>query len=74
MSIESVERLTKQVERNLAALADKVLQIALMWRLGAGECQNIHVDVRKALRRFAPSIEDSWEMFNGYSHNRRSSK
>lgn len=35
-------------EAAAAALADKALQSTLMWRLGTGECQDVHVDVRKA--------------------------
>ncbi|WCM19756.1 CoA transferase [Paraburkholderia bryophila] len=49
------------------ALAAKALQIASIWRMRSGESQNIHVDVRKALRRFSPFIDGRWELLNGYA-------
>lgn len=48
------------------ALAAKSLQIASIWRMRTGESQDIHVDVRKALRRFSPFIDGRWELLNGY--------
>jgi crotonobetainyl-CoA:carnitine CoA-transferase CaiB-like acyl-CoA transferase len=48
------------------ALAAKALLVASIWRLRTGESQDIHVDVRKALRRFAPFAEGRWELLNGY--------
>lgn len=47
-------------------LAAKALQIASIWKLRTGRSQDIHVDVRKALRRFSPFIDKSWELVNGY--------
>ena len=48
------------------ALAAKALQVASIWRLRTGRSQDIHVDVRKALRRFSPFIDRQWETVNGY--------
>ena len=47
-------------------LAAKALQIASIWRLRTGRAQDIHVDVRKALRRFSCFIDRRWETVNGY--------
>ena len=48
------------------ALAAKAIQIASIWRMRTGRSQDIHVDVRKALRRFSPFIDRQWETVNGY--------
>lgn len=48
------------------ALAAKSVIIANIWRDRTGEGQDIHVDVRKALRRFSPFIDRKWELVNGY--------
>ncbi|MDF2514938.1 MAG: carnitine dehydratase [Sphingobacterium sp.] len=48
------------------ALAAKSVQIASIWKLRTGESQNIHLDVRKALRRFSCFIDRKWETVNGY--------
>src|SRR5271157_1892875 len=48
------------------ALAAKAIQVASIWRLRTGRSQDIHVDVRKALRRFSPFIDRRWELVNGY--------
>jgi crotonobetainyl-CoA:carnitine CoA-transferase CaiB-like acyl-CoA transferase len=48
------------------ALAAKALQIASIWRLRTGRAQDIHMDVRKALRRFSCFIDRRWELVNGY--------
>jgi len=48
------------------ALAAKALQVASIWKLRTGRSQDIHVDVRKALRRFSPFIDRQWETVNGY--------
>jgi hypothetical protein len=49
-------------------LAAKAVGAAAIWRFrsGGGEGQDIHVDVRKALRRFAPFFEREWEKVNGH--------
>jgi len=48
------------------ALAAKAQLIATIWRERTGHAQDIHVDVRKALRRFSPFIDRRWETVNGY--------
>jgi len=50
-----------------ASLAAKAVAIAAIWRMRTGEGQDIHVDVRKAIRRFAPFFEGEWEKLNGYA-------
>ena len=50
-----------------ASLAAKAVAVAAIWRQRTGEGQNIHVDVRKAIRRFAPFFEGEWEKLNGYA-------
>ena len=47
-------------------LAAKAAAAAAIWRFRSGEGQDIHVDVRKALRRFAPFFEREWERVNGH--------
>ncbi len=46
-------------------LAAKAVGVAALWRLRTGEGQDIEVDVRKALRRFAGFFELKWETING---------
>jgi len=46
-------------------LAAKSVAAAALWRESTGEGQDIHVDVRKALRRFAGFFEGKWETING---------
>jgi len=46
-------------------LAAKAVSIAALWRDRTGEGQDISVDVRKALRRFAGFFEGKWETING---------
>lgn len=48
-------------------LGAKALQVASIWKLRTGRSQDVHVDVRKALRRFSPFIDNQWELVNGYS-------
>ena len=50
-------------------LAVKSAQIASIWRMKTGQSQNIHVDVRKALRRFATFHEGTLELVNGLPGN-----
>ncbi|MFL9937581.1 carnitine dehydratase, partial [Paraburkholderia sp. RL18-103-BIB-C] len=47
------------------ALAAKAVGVAALWRLRTGEEQDIEVDVRKALRRFAGFFDLKWETING---------
>ena len=46
-------------------LAAKAVGVAALWRDRTGEGQDIAVDVRKALRRFAGFFELKWETING---------
>ena len=46
-------------------LAAKSVAVAALWRQATGEGQDISVDVRKALRRFAGFFEGKWETING---------
>src|SRR5580692_1555852 len=48
-------------------LAARSVALAALWRLRTGEGQDIHVDVRKALRRFCGFFEGKWETINGRS-------
>src|SRR5579859_1130950 len=47
------------------SLAARNVAVAALWRQATGEGQNISVDVRKALRRFAGFFEGEWETVNG---------
>jgi len=46
-------------------LATKATAVAALWRHRTGEGQDIGVDVRKALRRFAGFYDRKWETING---------
>lgn len=46
-------------------LAAKAVAVAMLWRLRAGESQDIAIDVRKALRRFCGFLDLKWETING---------
>src|SRR5215831_1101001 len=46
-------------------LAARGIALAALWRSQTGEGQDIHVDVRKALRRFCGFFEGKWETING---------
>ena len=48
-------------------LAARSIAVAALWRQRTGEGQDIAVDVRKALRRFAGFFEGKWETINGRS-------
>ena len=48
-------------------LAARSVALAALWRSRTGEGQDIHVDVRKALRRFSGFFEGKWETINGRS-------
>ena len=48
-------------------LAAKSIALAALWKSRTGEGQDIHVDVRKALRRFSGFFEGKWETINGRS-------
>jgi crotonobetainyl-CoA:carnitine CoA-transferase CaiB-like acyl-CoA transferase len=46
-------------------LAAKAVAVAALWRDRTGEGQDISVDVRKAIRRFAGFFDGQWETING---------
>src|SRR5262244_2870474 len=46
-------------------LAAKAVAVAALWRFRTGEGQDIALDVRKALQRFAGFFELKWETING---------
>jgi crotonobetainyl-CoA:carnitine CoA-transferase CaiB-like acyl-CoA transferase len=46
-------------------LAGRSVALAALWKQATGEGQDISVDVRKALRRFAGFFEGKWETVNG---------
>jgi len=46
-------------------LAAKTIALAALWKAQTGEGQDIHLDVRKALRRFCCFFEGKWETING---------
>jgi len=46
-------------------LAARSVALAALWKDRTGEGQDIHVDVRKALRRFCGFFEGKWETING---------
>jgi crotonobetainyl-CoA:carnitine CoA-transferase CaiB-like acyl-CoA transferase len=46
-------------------LAAKAVALAVLWRSRTGEGQDVFVDVRKALQRFAGFFERRWETING---------
>ena len=46
-------------------LAAKSVAAAAVWRQRTGEGQDVHVDVRKALKRFAGFFDLKWETVNG---------
>jgi crotonobetainyl-CoA:carnitine CoA-transferase CaiB-like acyl-CoA transferase len=48
-------------------LAAKALAVAAIWKDRTDQGQDIDVDVRKALRRFAGFFEGKWETINGRS-------
>jgi len=48
-------------------LAARSIALAALWKSQTGEGQDIHVDVRKALRRFSGFFEGKWETINGRS-------
>jgi crotonobetainyl-CoA:carnitine CoA-transferase CaiB-like acyl-CoA transferase len=48
-------------------MAAKTIALAALWKSHTGEGQDIHVDVRKALRRFCGFFEGKWETINGRS-------
>ena len=50
-----------------AGMAARSIALAALWKSRTGEGQDIHVDVRKVLRRFCGFFEGKWETLNGRS-------
>lgn len=48
------------------SLAAKAILIAKLWKERTGEGQDIHIDVRKSLRRLTPFLDGKWELVNGF--------
>jgi len=48
-------------------LAAKTIAAAAVWRDRTGQGQDVHVDIRKAFRRFGGFFEGIWETVNGRS-------
>src|SRR5579863_5895574 len=48
-------------------LAAKTIAAAAVWRDRTGQGQDVHIDVRKAFRRFGGFFEGIWENVNGRS-------
>jgi crotonobetainyl-CoA:carnitine CoA-transferase CaiB-like acyl-CoA transferase len=48
-------------------LAAKTIAAAAVWRDRTGQGQDIHIDIRKAYRRFSGFFEGIWETVNGRS-------
>ena len=48
------------------SLAAKAILIAKIWKERTGEGQDIHVDVRRALRRLTPFLDGKWELVSGF--------
>jgi hypothetical protein len=48
------------------SLAAKAILIAKVWRERTAEGQDIHIDVRKSLRRLTPFLDGKWELVNGF--------
>ncbi len=46
-------------------LAAKAVGVAAIWRARTDEGQDVAIDVRKALQRFAGFFESKWELING---------
>ncbi|SIS04033.1 CoA-transferase family III [Peribacillus simplex] len=49
------------------ALVAKSIAVADIWRLRGGKGQDIHMDLRKALRRLSPFFDRKWEKINGFA-------
>lgn len=47
-------------------LAAKSVALAHLWQVRGGKGQDIHVDIRKALKRLSPFYERKWETLNGF--------
>ncbi|MFE6139588.1 CoA transferase [Bacillus sp. NPDC057893] len=47
------------------ALVAKSIAVSKIWRMRGGKGQDIHMDLRKALRRLSPFYDRQWEKING---------
>ncbi len=47
-------------------LAAKSVALAHLWQVRGGKGQDIHVDIRRALKRLSPFYERKWETLNGF--------
>lgn len=47
-------------------LAAKSVALAHLWQLRGGNGQDIHIDIRKAIKRLSPFYERRWETLNGF--------
>ncbi|WP_243494538.1 MULTISPECIES: CoA transferase [Priestia] len=49
------------------ALVAKSVAVSKIWRIRGGKGQDIHMDLRKAIRRLSPFYDKKWEKLNGYA-------
>ncbi|MGV7002439.1 CoA transferase [Priestia megaterium] len=49
------------------ALVAKSIAVSKIWRMRGGKGQDIHMDLRKALRRLSPFYDRKWERLNGFA-------
>ncbi|HDR6289187.1 TPA: CoA transferase [Bacillus cereus] len=49
------------------AMVAKSIAVSKIWISKGGKGQNIHMDLRKALRRLSPFYDKKWERLNGYA-------
>lgn len=47
-------------------LAAKSVALAHLWQVRGGNGQDIHVDIRKSVKRLSPFYERKWETLNGF--------
>ncbi|MGX9977331.1 CoA transferase [Staphylococcus gallinarum] len=47
-------------------LAAKSVALAHLWQVRGGKGQDIHIDIRKAVKRLSPFYERKWETLNGF--------
>ncbi|MDP4163540.1 MAG: carnitine dehydratase, partial [Bacillota bacterium] len=48
------------------ALVAKSIAVSKIWRMRGGKGQDIHMDLRKAIRRLSPFYDLKWEKINGF--------
>ena len=42
------------------------MALAHLWQVRGGKGQDIHIDIRKAVKRLSPFYERKWETLNGF--------